>query len=81
MRPCLASLFAVVLAANIARAAHVPAPDQSQGDGGVSSFYTWTDEIPDTPGRMLRTEPLDPGHGLIEIDSGSEFESCDWPKA
>jgi pimeloyl-ACP methyl ester carboxylesterase len=64
MRTCLATLFAIVLAASIARAAHAPVPDPSQGDGGVSPFYTWTGDIPDTPGRMLRTEPLDAARGL-----------------
>lgn len=71
MRTYLASLFAAVLAAGIAHAAPVPTPDPSQGDGGVSPFYTWTGEIPDTPGRMLRTEPLDPGHGLAA--AGEQF--------
>jgi pimeloyl-ACP methyl ester carboxylesterase len=64
MRGCLASLFVVLLSTTIARAAHVPAPDPSQGDGGVSPFYTWADEIPGTPGRMLRTEPFDPAQEL-----------------
>jgi pimeloyl-ACP methyl ester carboxylesterase len=30
----------------------------------VSAFYTWTGAIPDKPGEMLRTEPLEPGLGL-----------------
>ena len=70
MRASLASLFAGVLlfatllASGPAQAAHAPAPDPSQGDGGVSAFYTWTTEVPDGPGQMLRTEPLDPALGL-----------------
>ena len=36
-----------------------------QGDGRVPSFYTWPDSIPETPGTMLRSEPLEPGLGLI----------------
>jgi pimeloyl-ACP methyl ester carboxylesterase len=65
MRICFASLFAVVLSAAASQAARVPAPDPLQGDGGVSDFYTWTDgDVPATPGRMLRTEPLDPALGL-----------------
>jgi pimeloyl-ACP methyl ester carboxylesterase len=64
MRAYLTCLFAVVLSASIARAAQVPAPDPSQGDGGVSPFYTWTGEIPGTSGQMLRTEPLEAGLGL-----------------
>jgi acetyl esterase/lipase len=33
-------------------------PDASQGDGGVSPFYLWTDDIPEIPGKMLRDEAL-----------------------
>jgi pimeloyl-ACP methyl ester carboxylesterase len=62
-RPVL-SLLTVLLSTCIAHAAHVPPPDPRQGDGGVSPFYTWTGEIPDAPGRMLHTEPLDPRLGL-----------------
>jgi hypothetical protein len=57
-------LFAVVLSAGVAHAVQVPTPDPSQGDGGVSPFYTWTGDIPATPGQTLRTEPLDPALGL-----------------
>jgi pimeloyl-ACP methyl ester carboxylesterase len=65
MRICLASLIAIVLSAATSQAAQVPAPDPSQGDGGVSAFYTWTGgDVPATPGQMLRTEPLDPALGL-----------------
>ena len=65
MRVCLGTLFGVVLSAAASQAARVPAPDPSQGDGGVSSFYTWNDgDIPSIPGQMLRTEPLDPALGL-----------------
>jgi pimeloyl-ACP methyl ester carboxylesterase len=64
MRQRLAGLLAVALSASLAHAAQVPAPDPSQGDGGVSPFYTWTGDIPGTPGLMLRTEPLDPSLGL-----------------
>ncbi|MFO1024226.1 MAG: lipase family protein [Acetobacteraceae bacterium] len=53
-----------VLAAGSAQAVRVPAPDPANGDGGVSSFYTWTEEIPPQPGRLLRSEPLDPSLGV-----------------
>ena len=33
-------------------------PDPMQGDGGVSAFYLWTDEIPESSGQMLREEAL-----------------------
>jgi secretory lipase len=64
MRSRLLTLCAVVLSATLAHAAQVPAPDLSQGDGGVSPFYTWSGDIPATPGQMLRTEALDPALGL-----------------
>jgi len=64
MRRCLAVAVALILSAGIAQAARAPAPDPLQGDGRVSSFYTWTDEIPAEPGRMLRTESLEPTLGL-----------------
>src|SRR4051812_11476571 len=64
MRISLATLFVAIVVTGLAHAAQVPAPDPSQGDGGVSPFYTWTGEIPAAPGQMLRTEPLDPALGL-----------------
>jgi Secretory lipase len=59
-----AVLFAIISTASAAQAAQVPAPDPSQGDGGVSPFYTWAGDIPDGAGHLLRTEPLDTAHGL-----------------
>jgi hypothetical protein len=50
--------------ADPALAVRAPAPDPRQGDGGVSAFYAWTDDIPNRPGQMLRTEPLDARLGL-----------------
>ena len=64
MRGCLAGLFVMLISSGVAHAARVPAPDPSQGDGGVSPFYTWTSDLPDAPGQMLRIEPLDPTLGL-----------------
>src|ERR1700733_15249306 len=64
MRGWLASLFVMVISSGVAHSARVPAPDPSQGDGGVSPFYTWTSDVPDAPGQLLRTEPLDPTLGL-----------------
>ncbi len=65
IRVCLGTLFAMVLSTAASQSARVPAPDPSQGDGGVSSFYTWNDgDIPSIPGQTLRTEPLDPALGL-----------------
>ncbi|HEX4365214.1 MAG TPA: lipase family protein [Rhodopila sp.] len=71
MRLSLTVLLTIVLSAGTALAARVPAPDPSQGDGGVSPFYTWTGDIPGTPGRLLRSEPLDPADGLAA--AGQQF--------
>jgi pimeloyl-ACP methyl ester carboxylesterase len=71
MRSGLATLLSVLLAAGAARAGGVPVADPSQGDGGVSSFYTRAGEIPDTPGRLLRSEPLEPALGLAK--AGEQF--------
>lgn len=35
-----------------------PVLDPVQGDGGVSTFYVWDKEVPGTPGKILRQEPL-----------------------
>ena len=35
-----------------------PVIDSRQGDGGVSAFYVWDEEVPGVPGRLLRQEPL-----------------------
>lgn len=48
----------------LAIAARVPTPDPSQGDGRVSAFYTWEQQIPDQPGKLLRSEPLPAELGL-----------------
>jgi pimeloyl-ACP methyl ester carboxylesterase len=71
MRGCLAGLFVMLISSGVAHAARVPAPDPSQGDGGVSPFYTWTSDLPDAPGQMLRTAPLDPTLGLAM--AGQQF--------
>src|ERR1700712_4010354 len=58
------SAYLVGLLAILLSAAQVPAPTPAQGDGGVSSFYTWSGDIPAAPGQMLRSEPLEPNLGL-----------------
>ncbi|HEY0423878.1 MAG TPA: alpha/beta fold hydrolase [Rhodopila sp.] len=64
MSAYLVGLLAILLSAATALAAQVPAPNPAQGDGGVSSFYTWSGDIPAAPGQMLRSEPLEPNLGL-----------------
>lgn len=41
-----------------------PREEPDQGDGRVSAFYSWKGRIPQTPGRLLRSEPLPPLLGL-----------------
>ena len=53
-----------VMATTPALAADMPAPDASQGDGGVSAFYDWTGPIPAQAGLLLRSEPLPADRGL-----------------
>ena len=42
-----------------------PVANPAQGDAGVSAFYTWGDQVPATPGSLLRQEPL-PEHLLLD---------------
>ena len=44
----------------------VPVGGGDGGDGGVPTFYTWTDKVPETPGQLLRTEALTPQQSLAE---------------
>ncbi|NVH76675.1 alpha/beta fold hydrolase [Paraburkholderia sp. JPY432] len=62
----LGATYAAFLLSNVALAAgaRVPPPDPLQGDGRVSSFYTWDDEIPAHPGELLRSEQLPQTLGL-----------------
>lgn len=48
----------IALAAFGAPGGPKPVPDPAQGDGGVSSIYVWDKEVPGTPGKLLRQEPL-----------------------
>lgn len=64
MLRAVALFLATTLCAATAEAAQAPAPDPSQGDGRVSSFYTWKGSIPATPGHLLRQETLAPTLGL-----------------
>ena len=70
---CISLLLTAVTAvlAGLAQAARVPAADPAQGDGGVSPFYTWGEDIPASPGQLLRSEPLAPTLGLAE--AGEQF--------
>lgn len=64
-----AALIAIPLLCSLMAACsshRVPAPDPSQGDGRVSSFYTWEKAIPKRPGLLLRSEPLPAELGLSE---------------
>jgi pimeloyl-ACP methyl ester carboxylesterase len=53
-----------------AMAANVVAQDPLLGDGGVSPFYVWTDDIPELPGKMLREEALPDNLMLANASEG-----------
>lgn len=55
----LALSMAAISMNAFAEGVYAPKPDPLQGDGRVSSFYSWADTIPATPGKLLRSEPLD----------------------
>ena len=55
------ALSSVVIAVGAQHSGPKPALDPSQGDGGVSAFYIWNEEVPGTPGTLLRQEPV-PDH-------------------
>lgn len=47
--------FALIIAV-LASSAFASAP--ARNDGGVSAFYLWNDDVPRTPGKLLRQEPV-----------------------
>ena len=53
-----------VVAFGAQRSGPKPAPDPALGDGGVSAFYVWDQEVPSTPGKLLRQEPV-PDHLVL----------------
>jgi hypothetical protein len=56
-----ATSLAFVIASATFGATHTgprPVSDPALGDGGVSAFYVWDQEVPGTPGTLLRQEPL-----------------------
>ncbi|PMZ90286.1 MULTISPECIES: lipase family protein [unclassified Pseudomonas] len=52
---------------------YAPKPDPQQGDGRVSAFYTWTKAIPATPGKLLRSEPLEQALSLPNAASAQRL--------
>ncbi|GHS80751.1 triacylglycerol lipase [Pseudomonas sp. PAGU 2196] len=52
---------------------YAPKPDPQQGDGRVSSFYTWSKAIPASPGKLLRSEPLDSALSLPNAASAQRI--------
>lgn len=64
------ALAGAFVAGGTAQAQSVPAPDALQGDGRVSSFYTWAGTIPAKPGTLLRAEPLPAVLGLPNAGEG-----------
>jgi TonB family protein len=59
-RPISRASVTLLIAIATLGAPNVPRPvlEPSQGDGGVSAFYVWDKEVPGTPGKLLRQEPL-----------------------
>ena len=57
-------LVSGVVAFGAQRSGPKPAPDPALGDGGVSAFYVWDQEVPSTPGTLLRQEPV-PDHLVL----------------
>ncbi|MCU7283102.1 lipase family protein [Pseudomonas peradeniyensis] len=66
------SALALSIAA-VAADTFVPKPDPQQGDGRVSAFYTWSKAIPATPGKLLRSEPLDSALSLPSAASAQRI--------
>ncbi|MDH0649803.1 lipase family protein [Pseudomonas sp. GD03858] len=66
------SALALSIAA-VAADTFAPRPDPQQGDGRVSAFYTWSKAIPATPGKLLRSEPLDSALSLPNAASAQRI--------
>ncbi|MDH1632511.1 lipase family protein [Pseudomonas mosselii] len=66
------SALALSIAA-VAADTFAPKPDPQQGDGRVSAFYTWNKAIPATPGKLLRSEPLDSALSLPNAASAQRI--------
>ncbi|WP_460415816.1 lipase family protein [Pseudomonas sp. microsymbiont 2] len=66
------SALALSIAA-VAADTFTPKPDPQQGDGRVSAFYTWSKAIPTTPGKLLRSEPLDSALSLPNAASAQRI--------
>ena len=70
----IAVVGVTLVMAAVAFESSVPGPkpilDPSQGDGGVSAFYVWDKEVPGTPGRLLRQEPLPESLMLVNASKG-----------
>jgi pimeloyl-ACP methyl ester carboxylesterase len=64
MLRAVALILILAACAVVAHAAQAPAPDPLQGDGRVSSFYTWKGSIPATRGEPLRQQKVEPTLGL-----------------
>ncbi|SPL72110.1 Secretory lipase [Acinetobacter stercoris] len=64
------SLFgSMTVCSSLTYAALAPEPQEKYGDGRVSSFYTWTEQIPDKPGKLLKTENITSPYIRLDNDS------------
>lgn len=64
-------LFSAFAAFGAARNPSTAQP--SQGDGGVSPFYTWGKKVPRKPGKLLRQEPLASNLMLSNASQGARI--------
>jgi hypothetical protein len=54
-------LASTIIASGVQHSTPTAPGGPAHGDGGVSDFYVWNEEVPGTPGTVLRQEPL-PAH-------------------
>lgn len=68
-----AALIAALIGSTGATTAQMaPDVDGWSGDGGVSSFYRWSSDVPAQPGMLLRREPLQPAYQLQDAGAVQE---------
>lgn len=70
---CLVAGLIAIAASTAATADSLANDAARQGDGGVSAFYRWNRAIPDSPGKMLRSERLPAAAGLANAGKQIRF--------
>lgn len=64
-----AALSTALLCATLTHAERVPEPQEKYGDGRVSGFYTWQNDIPNKAGELLKTETISSPYIRLDNDS------------